>query len=674
MASTPRASIVDDVIQGFHCAICGEDALHVVHIERLPDYVECDLCGSAFIMEEDGERVLYGQIAEGYPQTSRFALKQWAWIEAVDARAREERPPADEGADSTPLPPESADLAAYPALEPDEPSTVEEDAAEEPWKIFEEPVPDEPLEIIDVGEPTPPERPETFDQDEFPEPLRAESEHAPDGSTSDEPDEASLAVDEEGGMWRAYEAGMAAEDDLDLDEMDEMDGFDWLGGLADEDNPLEEPDAASFPESPIVEEAPSSASEIASGLSSEDLDDLFRSETEDEIDTPAFGAEHQERDSEMGGAEGVLERDQADPDLPEQLPGLDRSDPEESMRDAVDDDVNAPDEWLQGVEQEQVDRSSPAFADFDAPAVGSSEADEDDSDDFLSSLRDSAAIPLESQPLEHTSLEETAEDGEEPAPPDWALEEQAAEIGSMAARMQSVTSERGEEDEEPPQAKQPDHEERELEAVREDVINYRENDPPPGYRHRVMIRGDRVVFPGGECVHCGQTPVRGQLAIAGTLPEGQGMGDRKPTRFQVPLCAECRDRATTLSEDAQSARIQSILFSLIIGMAFVVGSLAFSLVDPGDMQLADWFILVILFIIGFAGSAIVLLNRIGNYPPPLDAAYVRTTLLVPTEAQGLETAFEWRSPEYAQRFYEANESNALGNVTQVKDRLVIGTP
>ncbi|MGD8865684.1 MAG: hypothetical protein PVI81_08830, partial [Anaerolineales bacterium] len=132
------------------------------------------------------------------------------------------------------------------------------------------------------------------------------------------------------------------------------------------------------------------------------------------------------------------------------------------------------------------------------------------------------------------------------------------------------------------------------------------------------------------------------------------------------------DRATSLSEDAKSARLQSLLFALIIGMAFVVGALAFRLVSPANMRLADWFILLILFIIGFAGSAILLLSRINNYPPPMDAAYVRTTLLIPSETQGLETAFEWRNEEYAQRFYEANQSNVLGNITRVKDRLNLG--
>jgi hypothetical protein len=80
-------------------------------------------------------------------------------------------------------------------------------------------------------------------------------------------------------------------------------------------------------------------------------------------------------------------------------------------------------------------------------------------------------------------------------------------------------------------------------------------------------------------------------------------------------------------------------------------------------------ILAILFIVGYAGPVTFLLNRAGNYPPPPDAVYVRTTLLVPSETQGLETAFEWRNQEYAQRFFDANQSNAIGRLTSVKDRL-----
>ncbi|MGD8552416.1 MAG: hypothetical protein PVG02_02050, partial [Anaerolineales bacterium] len=330
--------------------------------------------------------------------------------------------------------------------------------------------------------------------------------------------------------------------------------------------------------------------------------------------------------------------------------------------------------WLQDEASEGL--LEPELADESQPsATGFSISDESEDQDFFASLRDSAAIPLESQPLEDQDLEETEQEMVEPSPPSWAIDEDQDEIGAMTARMQAVTASEEPthiEDELDEEVLEPLEDQIEEEPLQDDVIHYQETDPPPGYRHRVVVGGDHIVFPGGECVHCGRTPVKGQLAIAGTLPEGQGMGDRKPTRFQVPLCGECRDRATALSEDAKSARLQSLLFALIIGMAFVVGALAFRLVSPANMRLADWFILLILFIIGFAGSAILLLSRINNYPPPMDAAYVRTTLLIPSETQGLETAFEWRNEEYAQRFYEANQSNVLGNITRVKDRLNLG--
>ena len=64
----------------------------------------------------------------------------------------------------------------------------------------------------------------------------------------------------------------------------------------------------------------------------------------------------------------------------------------------------------------------------------------------------------------------------------------------------------------------------------------------------------------------------------------------------------------------------------------------------------------------------ILLSRVGKHPPPQDASYVRSTLLVPRETQGLETAFEWRNEVYANDFFETNEAIALGRLTSVKDR------
>jgi hypothetical protein len=707
MASTPRATIADNAVQDLRCAICGEDALNVVHVERLPDYVECAACKSAFIMEEDGDRVLYGQIAEKYPQTAEFALKQWVWIEAVNTRASEERPPEGE------ITPESAvDFAfepreQYPSEEIEAEETTEGQAAAEPWSIFDDSEPGDESELGDLEAPTP----------ELVEDVASELDELRglEELTTDFEDEEQLFSDlvdesyeEEAPASRDTPAtDLEADEDLDSLDSVEVPGFAWLGGLADEDSGLEEPDLTLPEETPA--ELEMDAAEA--GLTAGDLDELFKPEDEEVAGAAAFeepSIETFEEDIEAGWLT-------PEPDIPQedseedQLPtgwmdGLDLEEQtgEPSRFTEADDalgtseseaevgqfslEPEGEDEFMRedlepggwGFEEapDEDEEAQPAFSDFDLPVGGLSIEDEEE--DFLSSLRDSAAIPLESQPLEDASIEDSELEMDEPVPPSWAIEEEEQEFGAMAARMQAVTS--SERDHAAEQIDDMDltalaiEDELDKEAVQEDVIHYRETDPPPGYRHRVVIGGDRVIFPGGECVHCGRTPVKGQLAIAGSLPAGQGMGDRKPARFQVPLCGECRDRATSLSEDAKSARLQSLLFALIIGMAFVVGSLAFGLVKPGDMQLTDWFILLILFIIGFAGSAILLLSRISNYPPPLDAAYVRTTLLIPSENQGLETAFEWRNEEYAQRFYEANEANALGNVTRVKDRLNLGEP
>ncbi len=201
------------------------------------------------------------------------------------------------------------------------------------------------------------------------------------------------------------------------------------------------------------------------------------------------------------------------------------------------------------------------------------------------------------------------------------------------------------------------------------AFKLRDTDPPLGQRQRVVLRGDRVVFPSGDCAHCGRTPVKGRLAVYGTLPNGQKVGQRKVTSFNVPLCGECRARAAQLTEDASNARLQAHLISAIVGMVLALLALALGLIDPAALSIPDLMILAILLIVGYAGPATLLLNRVGNFPPPPDAVYVRTTLIVPSETQGLETAFEWRNAEYAQRFYDANQSVALGKLTAVKDRL-----
>ncbi len=92
MSPAPKANLSDIDFIDVSCAICGAELLIVVHLEELPDYVRCRNCNSAFVVEEGGERVLYGQIPEEYPQTRGFALRQWAWPEAIARWAVKERP------------------------------------------------------------------------------------------------------------------------------------------------------------------------------------------------------------------------------------------------------------------------------------------------------------------------------------------------------------------------------------------------------------------------------------------------------------------------------------------------------------------------------------------------------------------------------------------------------
>jgi hypothetical protein len=44
MTSTPKSTLDDGLIDGLRYAICGEDALHIVHLNNLPDYVGCESC------------------------------------------------------------------------------------------------------------------------------------------------------------------------------------------------------------------------------------------------------------------------------------------------------------------------------------------------------------------------------------------------------------------------------------------------------------------------------------------------------------------------------------------------------------------------------------------------------------------------------------------------------
>jgi hypothetical protein len=371
------------------CPICAHVELKLVQLERLPDYITCGNCESAFVREEGGQRLMYGKINPDYPSTSQFALRQWVWPEAIDQRASSERP-------STPLPP----APPTPGVQPDD-------------------------------MPTPTGQPPS------------------------------------------------------IDSMDSIDEELWEPKL---------------PEAEPLGEA-----------------------------------------KELGGPFGIIE------EAPSFVP---------------------PSEAQEGLQPT-----------FDVPGG-------------LEQVDDPPPVP---------------------------------------------------------------------------VFEPTETDPPPGMRHRVVIRGASVKFPTTVCAHCLRSPVKGRVSIVGTLPSGQGIGQRQDVTFNVPLCASCHKRAEQKNVDERNARLQAYLLSALAAMILLVVALAVG-VDLLNRPLEGVIILAVLAAVGFTIPAWFMLRRIGSFPLPPDAAYVRSTLLIPRETQGLETAFEFRNEGYAERFSEANQEIVLGNLISVKDR------
>jgi hypothetical protein len=744
MASTPRATLDDSYTLGITCAICGADALKVNHVPNLPDYVTCTDCSSAFLVEEGGDRVFYGQIAEGFGETERFALKQWAWLEAIETRAREERPAPPDTQTAYPSP----DLAAMPeeTATPEEAAPAAQGLSAEEWISSEIPREDLIAEAAEeqladrLGDALPPDQiepgtglvdmPEAevepvpfrrLDMDED----RVDSELVSEGAedqgladffealTDDTGEVAPIAEPDE--FLPSEETPVKAALDADLErllETEEDTGPDlppppWAAKGMDEPSDIErEHPEVELPLWEQPQESPTEAEVEPAADSHEDtFDDLpaweeFEGEMDDDA-IPVVGAKEETYESlpawkHLEESTPIGEPD-AEPEPPDWASSMDAESFEETPvwgafdegePGAESEAVPETPDWALPDKQESL---SPVEGeekeDFDwgaeVPTPGwqeipgdLSDAEAVEEDDFLSGLRRSAGVPLESQPVADQPLS----DFEEELDSGWDFEEE-----DLSARMEAISqpveqpkpvaagwemtaaaaAAPKKPEPEPALHEFPDT----LADVTEEPYVPPASDPFPGQRYRVVIRGERVVFPGGECAHCGRTPVKGKLAVAGTLPRGQAVGQRRPTRFEIPLCASCHTRAAAKSEDAKAAQLQAHLISAIAGMILVVGALALNLINPRDLGIVDLFLGLILLIVGYGGPAFFLLNRVGNFLPPVDARYVRRTLLIPSETQGLETAFEWRNKEYAQRFLEANQANTLGNVTSVKDRI-----
>lgn len=194
------------------------------------------------------------------------------------------------------------------------------------------------------------------------------------------------------------------------------------------------------------------------------------------------------------------------------------------------------------------------------------------------------------------------------------------------------------------------------------------NDPTPGERYRVVIKGIKVQLPTDFCAHCGRSPVKDRIVVVGSLPSSKILGQRQATQFNVPLCADCHQRTQHPKDEVQSARLQASLVSTLVAVVVLVLGLAFGLVNLQSTSIPNLLILLVLAAIGYAVPAVILFGRIQDLPVTPEMHYIQSTLIVPSNAQGLETAFEWRNPLYAQRFAELNQQNVVGQVSPIKQR------
>jgi len=446
MASTPQTSLPDDFASGVACAICGAPALRVAHLKSFPDYVACGSCKASFVSEADGERVLYGNIPETYPQARAAALRKWVTPAEVEGIARGERP------------------AAPPAPRP---ASV---------------------------------------------PILAEPE-----------------IDREASLRAAASA------------------------------------AVPIPTQPEIQRPP-----IRS----------VRLEPEDEVEDQEPAAVEEEM-TDVAPAEpeaplGRLSRLMAG--APEPEPGMD---------------------WAQSLVPDRVSAEPPVLLPAPSPLVPQPSS--------------AAAKPI--------------------APAIPVLTPASAKPAAA-----------------PPPA-----------------------DPPPGQRHRVVVRGEQVVFPMQACAHCMRSPAPNRLTIVGSVAQGQGVGQRRVTRYNVPLCRACYRRATARTAEANSARLNAHLISALVALGLLVVALAVGLIDPARVGVgAAVVFMLILIVVGYAAPAVFLLGRAGRFPPTDDGRYVRTTLTIPEDSQGLETAYEWRNARYAEQFYQSNRERALAGVVAIKDRTRTG--
>jgi hypothetical protein len=286
--------------------------------------------------------------------------------------------------------------------------------------------------------------------------------------------------------------------------------------------------------------------------------------------------------------------------------------------------------------------------------------------DEAEGITEAAAQPFEVEPIEDVTQQVMEEHPEFYVPPTADSVEDT--LGARSLELATPTPGTAQ-PEVPTEAPHPAEEEptRSLIEKEDKSLSVPIGEPEPDKRYQVTIQGSQPKYPKNYCAHCLRTPVRLKTIMRGSLPDPKQPGKRKMVSLELPFCKDCQKRMDARSQDENNARMIAFLVSAVIAIVAVIIPLVFGIVDFQTDAFLGIILLLVCAVLGFSFPFLLLLSRASNFPPPRDAAFVLSTLLVHDAGPDL-TQFEWRNRGYAELFRQVNIENAQGDLERVEDR------
>jgi len=192
-------------------------------------------------------------------------------------------------------------------------------------------------------------------------------------------------------------------------------------------------------------------------------------------------------------------------------------------------------------------------------------------------------------------------------------------------------------------------------------------EPEAGRRYRLTVNGDAVRFPHKVCAHCLSSSVNSWLEMGAWVPAAENSLERKQTRFRIPLCTDCRNRANQVSETAKRERARAFLTGTGTGLFMLLVLILTGVLTKMPNPLYSVMTVLMVAILGFTIPTFFLYERSRRLPPPADAIFVRTTLFIPPDPPENGILLDWRNRGYAELFFRTNRSNINGNVMDIPD-------